>query len=57
MFLSMQIVAVTHHKQKNSNLSKVGTQKWIGGGPFVEYSKIVLKFFKHNKNSSNAIAG
>ena len=32
MFLSMQIVAVTHHKQENSNLGKVRSEKWVGGG-------------------------
>ena len=30
MFLRMQIVAIVHHKQENSNLGKVGSEKWIG---------------------------
>ena len=48
--LSLQIVAVVHHKPKNPKFWASGGQK-IGlvGELFVKFSKIVLKFFIHNK--------
>ena len=33
IFLSIQIVAIMHHKQENSNLRKVGSEKWVGKLP------------------------
>ena len=33
MFLSIQIDAIMHHKQKNSNLRKVRSEKWVGKLP------------------------
>ena len=30
MFLSIQIVTIMHHKQENSNLRKVESEKWVG---------------------------
>ena len=33
MFLSIQIVAIMHHKQETSNLRKVGSEKWVGKLP------------------------
>ena len=39
MFLGIQIVAIMHHKQENSNLRKVGSEKWVGklGEPLSDY--------------------
>ena len=33
MFLRKQIVAIMHHKQENSNLREVGSEKWVGKLP------------------------
>ena len=33
IFLSIHIVAIVHHKQENSNLREVGSEKWVGTLP------------------------
>ena len=48
-FLSLQIIAVVHHKLQNSNFWQEGSLNWVGGNLFAKCSKIVLKFFIHNK--------
>ena len=49
-FLSLQIVAVVHHKsKKNKILGKWGQKNGLVGDLFVKFSKIVLKSFIHNK--------
>ena len=48
-FLSLQIVAVVHHKPKTPKFWASGVKKWVGGGPFCKILKIVLKSFIHNK--------
>ena len=35
--------------QKTQNFGQVGSEKWVCGGTFVKFSKIVLESFIHNK--------
>ena len=35
MFLILQILTLVHHKQKKTQISgQMGSEKWVGGGPF-----------------------
>ena len=45
MFLSLQIVAVMHHKPKNADFWARGDRKWVGGGPFCKIFKNCFKIF------------
>ena len=44
-FLSMQIVAVVRSREENSNLGKVGSEKWVGGETFCKIFKNFVEIF------------
>ena len=44
MFLSIQIVTIMHHKQENSNLREVESEKWVGKLPALsDYDNLSYK--------------